>query len=137
MQTNYSSSLTCRQSCKAQVYTLLTIFCIFSSRHEDTDLREVVDQVEEVILASQGLQEVSRTLKGLVEFAQANHRTTVSLDDTQATAVKAAFACVLCGGMLYTILFTWYLIQKYSYQKNIFNSQSALSLKAVLTVVKH
>lgn len=61
----------------------------------------------------------------------------MSLDDTQATAVKAAFACVLCGGMLYTILFTWYLIQKYSYQKNIFNSQSALSLKAVLTVVKH
>lgn len=83
--------------------------------------------MEEVILASQGLQEVSRTLKGLVEFAQANHRTTVSLDDTQATAVKAAFACVICGGMLYTILFTWYLIQKCSYHKNDSNSQSAFT----------
>ncbi len=79
--------------------THLTLsFVYFFSRHEDTELPEVIDQSEEVVLASQGLQEVSRTLKELVQFVQANSHMTVCLTDNQAAAVKAAFACIICGG---------------------------------------
>ncbi|CAL8406385.1 unnamed protein product [Arctogadus glacialis] len=73
------------------------MFCIFFSQHEDTDLPLVVDQIEEVILASQGLKDVSKTLQDLANFAQANRRTSISLSNSQAAAVKAAFACIICG----------------------------------------
>jgi hypothetical protein len=75
------------------------MFCIFFSQHEDTDLPLVVDQIEEVILASQGLKDVSKTLQDLANFAQANRRTSISLSNSQAAAVKAAFACIICGGL--------------------------------------
>lgn len=80
------------------------MFCIFFSRHGDTELPEVLDQIEEVILASHGLQEVSRTVKDLVNFVQANQRTTVCLSDNQAASVKAAFACIICGGTVCNML---------------------------------
>ncbi|XP_032365447.1 uncharacterized protein LOC116680977 [Etheostoma spectabile] len=41
----------------------------FCSRREDTGLDGVFDRIEEVVLAAQGLQEVSTTMKELVEFA--------------------------------------------------------------------
>ena len=75
------------------------MFCIFFSQHEDTDLPLVVDQIEEVILASQGLKDVSETLRDLANFAHANRRTSISLSNSQAAAVKAAFACIICGGL--------------------------------------
>ena len=74
------------------------MFCIFFSQHEDTDLPLVVDQIE-VILASQGLKDVSKTLQDLANFAQANRRISISLNNSQAAAVKAAFACIICGGL--------------------------------------
>ncbi|CAL8389797.1 unnamed protein product [Boreogadus saida] len=54
------------------------------SQHEDTDLPLVVDQIEEVILASRGLKDVSKTLQDLANFAQANRRTSISLSNSQA-----------------------------------------------------
>ena len=73
--------------------------------------------MDEVVLASRGLQEVSRTIKDLVEFAQANHRTTMSRNDTQATAVKTACTCVICAGMLYhyiymTVIFIYTVVKR-------------------------
>uniref|UniRef100_A0AAV2MPF7 RING-type domain-containing protein n=1 Tax=Knipowitschia caucasica TaxID=637954 RepID=A0AAV2MPF7_KNICA len=67
------------------------------SRNGDSSaLPEVLDQIEEVLLASQGLQEVSKSLKDLVAFVRGNKYTTVSLSEDQAAAVKAAFSCVIC-----------------------------------------
>ncbi|XDV19488.1 hypothetical protein PO909_024953, partial [Leuciscus waleckii] len=66
------------------------------SRREDTGLDLVFDRIEEVVLASQGLQEVSTTMKELMEFANSNRRTTLSLTEAQAAAVRDAFACIVC-----------------------------------------
>ncbi|KAK7909556.1 hypothetical protein WMY93_014240 [Mugilogobius chulae] len=66
------------------------------SRQSDTSLPEVFDQIEEVVLASQGLQEVSSSLKELVKFVRGNKHTTLCLSEDQATAVKLAFTCILC-----------------------------------------
>ncbi|XP_042600962.1 uncharacterized protein LOC122140639 [Cyprinus carpio] len=68
------------------------------SRREDTGLQEVVDTIEEVVAAAQGLQAVSTTMKELMEFANSNRRTTVSLTDAETTAVRDAFACIICKG---------------------------------------
>lgn len=77
---------------------------MFSSRREDTGLQEVVDTIEEVVAAAQGLQAVSTTMKELMEFANSNRRTTVSLTDAKTTAVRDAFACIICK-VLYIFIF--------------------------------
>ncbi|XP_051279260.1 uncharacterized protein LOC127376411 [Dicentrarchus labrax] len=66
------------------------------SRREDTGLEGVFDRIEEVVLAAQGLQEVSTTMKELMEFANSNRRTTLSLTEAQAEAIRDAFACIVC-----------------------------------------
>ncbi|KAM3877110.1 protein FAM200A-like [Diretmus argenteus] len=79
---------------------VLTMFGSTYHRKDDAefaDLPVAVDQIEEVILVSQGLPEVSRALKDLVNYVQANPRTTVCLSVAEAEAVKAAFACLICG----------------------------------------
>ncbi|KAK0147759.1 hypothetical protein N1851_012546 [Merluccius polli] len=68
------------------------------SRRDDNGLDEVFDTIEEVVLAAQGLQEVSATIKELTNLASSNRRTTVSLTEDEAAAVKNAFACVVCKG---------------------------------------
>lgn len=73
---------------------------MFFSRHDGTDLDEVIEQIEEVILISHGLQEVSRSLRDLVHYVQSKQYPTVSLSDKQAAAVKA---CVICGGVEYAL----------------------------------
>ncbi|XP_070409094.1 uncharacterized protein [Nothobranchius furzeri] len=68
------------------------------SRRDDNGLDAVYDQIEEVILAAQGLREVSTTIRELTELANSNRSTAVSLRAADAAAVKDAFACVVCKG---------------------------------------
>lgn len=60
-----------------------------------------MDDIEEVVLAAQGLKEVTTRIKELIEFA---HRGgSVSLTEAQAASVRDAFACLICRGQLLTI----------------------------------
>ncbi|XP_016397389.1 guanylate-binding protein 1-like [Sinocyclocheilus rhinocerous] len=68
------------------------------SRRDDAGLQDVLDTIEEVVTAAQGLQAVSTTLKELMNLANSNRRTTVSLTDVEAAAVRDAFACIICRG---------------------------------------
>ncbi|KAL7389073.1 hypothetical protein ABVT39_026021 [Epinephelus coioides] len=68
------------------------------SRRDDNGLDAVFDTIEEVVLAAQGLREVSTTIKELTNLASSNRRTTVSLTEAEAAAVKDAFACIVCKG---------------------------------------
>ncbi|XP_072564080.1 uncharacterized protein [Paramormyrops kingsleyae] len=68
------------------------------SRRDDNGLDAVFDKIEEVVLASQGLQEVSTTMKELMELASSNRR--VSLAAAEAATIKDAFACLICKGPL-------------------------------------
>lgn len=53
----------------------------------------VFDTIEEVVLAAQGLREVSKTIEELTDLACSNRRTTVSLTEAEAAAVKDVFTC--------------------------------------------
>ncbi|KAM4615440.1 uncharacterized protein ACJ7VT_010553 isoform 1-T1 [Polymixia lowei] len=68
------------------------------SRRDDNGLDAVFDTIEEVVLAAQGLREVSNTIKELTNLASSNPRTTVSLTVSEAAAIKDAFGCVVCKG---------------------------------------
>ncbi|XP_049912421.1 RING finger protein 141-like [Epinephelus moara] len=68
------------------------------SRRDDNGLDAVFDTIEEVVLAAQGLREVSTTIKELTNLASSNRRTTVSLTEAEAAAVKDAFTCIVCKG---------------------------------------
>ncbi|XP_029905488.1 RING finger protein 141-like [Myripristis murdjan] len=68
------------------------------SRRDDNGLDAVLDTIEKVVLAAQGLQEVSATIKELANLASSNRRTTVSLTEAEAAAIRDAFACVVCKG---------------------------------------
>lgn len=76
------------------------MFCLFFSRRDDSGLDAAFDTTEEVVLVAQGLQEVSTTIKELTNLASSNRRTTVSLTEAEAAAVKDAFTCVVCKGKL-------------------------------------
>ncbi|XP_062377936.1 uncharacterized protein LOC134066586 [Sardina pilchardus] len=66
------------------------------SRHEDTGLDEVKCQIEEVVLASQGLGEVLEKINKLVDSVGTDCRTLLYLTSAQVDAVKHAFACIIC-----------------------------------------
>ncbi|XP_049334413.1 uncharacterized protein LOC111197401 [Astyanax mexicanus] len=70
------------------------------SRREDTSLDYIFDQIEEVVLAAQGLKGVSSTIKELQELANSNRRTDVCLTEAQAAAVRDGFACVICRSVM-------------------------------------
>ncbi|RVE63439.1 hypothetical protein OJAV_G00136260 [Oryzias javanicus] len=67
------------------------------SRREDGGLIDVLDKIEEVVLAAQGLQDVSSTMKDLMDMVSSNIRR-VFLSEAQAAAVKQAFTCIICQG---------------------------------------
>lgn len=78
-------------------------FCSCFSHREDTGLDDVFDKSEEVVLAAQGPREVSTTMHELIDLANSNCRTTTSLTEAQAAAVRDAFACVVCTGPFFHI----------------------------------
>lgn len=60
-----------------------------------------MDNIEEVVLAAEGLKEVTTRIKDLIECAQRGG--SVSLTEAEATSIRDAFACLICRGQLLTI----------------------------------
>lgn len=69
---------------------------MFFSRRDDHSLDSVFDSIEEVVLAAQGLKEVSTQIKELTNLS--NQRTRLSLTEVEAATLRDAFACVICKG---------------------------------------
>lgn len=66
---------------------------------DSTSLQEVLDKIEEVVLAAQGLSEVTTVMKDLSTHASSTRGATMVLTNTMITHVKEAFGCVLCKGL--------------------------------------
>ncbi len=56
-------------------------------------LQDVFERIEEVVLAAQGLQEVTVVMKELSDVASSNRRTTPVMTNSQAQQLQAAFSC--------------------------------------------
>ncbi|XP_056606974.1 uncharacterized protein LOC130424974 [Triplophysa dalaica] len=69
-----------------------------SSRKDDetSSLQDVYDKIEEVVLASQGLQQVISNIKELSELSSQTPAKT--LTEVQTEKIKAAFTCIVCKG---------------------------------------
>ncbi|XP_057208894.1 uncharacterized protein LOC130565819 [Triplophysa rosa] len=63
---------------------------------ETSGLQDVYEKIEEVVLASQGLQQVISSIKELSELSSQTSAKT--LTDVQMQKIKAAFTCIVCKG---------------------------------------
>ncbi|KAA0724137.1 hypothetical protein E1301_Tti022212 [Triplophysa tibetana] len=63
---------------------------------ETSSLQDVYDKIEEVVLASQGLQQVISTIKELSELSSQTPAKTLTAVQTEK--IKAAFTCIVCKG---------------------------------------
>ncbi|KAF4114077.1 hypothetical protein G5714_004300 [Onychostoma macrolepis] len=61
-------------------------------------LQDVFERIEEVVLAAQGLQEVTSVMKELSDVASSNRRTTLVMTNSQAQQLQTAFNCHVCKG---------------------------------------
>ncbi|XDV16352.1 hypothetical protein PO909_016106 [Leuciscus waleckii] len=68
-------------------------------RDDDSQLPEVLERIEEVVLASQELPEVAQAIRGLSELTLARRRF-ITFTDEERAAIKNAFACIICKGLL-------------------------------------
>ncbi|KAK7116884.1 hypothetical protein R3I94_023285 [Phoxinus phoxinus] len=59
-------------------------------------LQDVSDKIEEVVLASQGLQQIISTIKELSELS--SQMPAKTLTEVQMEKIKAAFTCIVCKG---------------------------------------
>lgn len=64
-----------------------------------TSLQEVHEEIEEVILAAQGLGEVATVLKDLSTHASDTRGAMLFLTHTMITHIKDAFGCLVCKGL--------------------------------------
>ncbi|XP_056256517.1 uncharacterized protein LOC130184574 [Seriola aureovittata] len=67
---------------------------------DSTSLQEVHDKIEEVILAAQGLSEVTTVIKDLSKHASNTTGAMLVLTHTMITHVKDAFGCIVCKGLM-------------------------------------
>ncbi|KAK0132634.1 hypothetical protein N1851_032502 [Merluccius polli] len=61
-----------------------------SRRDDISQLPEVAEKIEEVVLAAQELSDVSQAIRELTNFASANRRQTLSFTENQIAALKDA-----------------------------------------------
>ena len=66
---------------------------------DSTSLQGVCDKIEEVILAAQGLNEVTRVMKDLSTHASNTRGAMLVLTNTMITHMKDAFGCIVCKGL--------------------------------------
>lgn len=66
---------------------------------DSTSLQEVHDKIEELILAAQGLSEVTTVMKDLSTHASNTRGAMLVLTDTMITQMKEAFGCIVCKGL--------------------------------------
>ncbi|KAA0722789.1 hypothetical protein E1301_Tti008711 [Triplophysa tibetana] len=56
----------------------------------------VFEKIEEVVLAAQGLTEVTSAIQELSDIVHQNRKTTLALTEEQSRNVRAAFTCLVC-----------------------------------------
>lgn len=78
---------------------MLIVNCFLSQRYDESQLPEVLERIEEVVFASQELPEIVQAIKGLSELTLA-HRCFITFTDEERAAIKNAFACITCKGLL-------------------------------------
>lgn len=78
---------------------VLIIISFLSQRDDDSQLPEVLERIEEVVLASQELPEVAQAIRGLSELTLARRRFILYFTDEERTAIKNAFSCIICKGL--------------------------------------
>lgn len=78
---------------------MLIVTSFLSQRNDDSQLPEVLERTEEVVLASQELPEVAQAIRGLSELTLARRRF-ITFTDEERAAIKNAFACIICKGLL-------------------------------------
>ena len=66
---------------------------------DSTSLQEVHDKIEEVVLAAQGLCEVTTVMKDLSAHASSTSGAMLVLTNTMITHMKEAFGCIVCKGL--------------------------------------
>lgn len=76
---------------------------LFYRRRDDDGLDGVFSKIEEVVLASQGLAQVSTALQELSDIARQSTRALV-LTQEQSRPIKATFTCSVCRGQFGSML---------------------------------
>ncbi|KAK7929730.1 hypothetical protein WMY93_006125 [Mugilogobius chulae] len=76
------------------------------SRREDNGLQDVMFDIEEVVEAAQGLQEVSKMIKDLCGGAKSTLMMTLTLSEAEVASLKEVFTCLICNGPLVTPVFS-------------------------------
>lgn len=66
---------------------------------DSTGLQGVYEKIEEVILAAQGLSEVTQVMKDLSTHANDTRGAMLFLTNTMTTNIKDAFGCIVCKGL--------------------------------------
>ena len=72
-----------------------------------TSLQGVYDKIEEVILAAQGLSEVTKVMKDLSVHANTSGAMLV-LTNNVITHMEDSFDCIVCRGQCHLLLFDPY-----------------------------
>ncbi|KAI7793872.1 hypothetical protein IRJ41_003002 [Triplophysa rosa] len=70
-----------------------------SRRDDEGGLDSVFEKIEEVVLAAQGLTEVTSAIQELSDIVRQNRKTTLALTEEQSRNVRAAFTCLVCRGL--------------------------------------
>ncbi|XP_048043866.1 uncharacterized protein LOC125266835 isoform X1 [Megalobrama amblycephala] len=70
-----------------------------SRRDDEGGMDSVLEKIEEVVLAAQGLSEVTTAIHELSDLVQ-NRKTTLVLTEEQSRNVRDVFTCLVCRGIM-------------------------------------
>ncbi|KAG1968670.1 hypothetical protein F2P79_003434 [Pimephales promelas] len=71
-----------------------------SHRDDEAGLDSVFEKIEELVLAAQGLSEVTTAIQGLSDLVHRNRNTTLVLTEEQSRNVRDTFTCLVCRGIM-------------------------------------
>ncbi|KAF4114302.1 hypothetical protein G5714_004525 [Onychostoma macrolepis] len=71
-----------------------------SRRDDEGGLDSVLEKVEDVVLAAQGLSEVTTAIQELSDLVHQNRKTTLVPTEEQSRNVKDFFTCLVCRGFM-------------------------------------
>lgn len=73
-------------------------FLFHRRRDDEGGLDSVFEKIEELVLAAQGLTEVTTAIQGLSDVVHRNRNTTLVLTEEQSRNVRDTFTCLVCRG---------------------------------------
>lgn len=65
-------------------------------RDDEGELDSVFKKIEEVVLAAQGLSEVTTAIHGLSEMVHRSRKTTLVVTEEQSRNVRGTVTCLVC-----------------------------------------